>query len=722
MFKASLLNSVETVNPIHLRILPMDYLIVSQPKRTKMYTQLKFSLNLSLILFCSISSFAQVSGEWTLRTPFKKSSGIIEMHVSPDQTIHLLDNATYSGVLISEDNGVSYKRGLVSPSKDMHIVNDDILFALRADKLIKTTDRFETSSIILNGTGLEGVFFLNENYGFVSGTNGQIKKTINGGTSWQSLTSGSTRTLKDVFFLDENLGFACGEYGTFLGTTDGGTTWNDIVLPSANLYTRNKIFFISPTQGIVVGVGGEVFYTSDSGSTWTQGTTNTLLQLTDVKIINGNLMAVGYNGIVLKSTDLGQTWTSQILNSFLDNFSITSTASEIYVGSEGGIYKSFDGLNWTFQGGVPWSKLEWASFANDNQGLIAGIEQSGSSYIDVMLRTSDGGSSWINTSISNGGYRGVHMLPNGLALTARYDINQVAISSDFGETWTSMSGPNPSTQYITKAVWLKSEDDFFVGGGNYFASAGLHRYQTGIGWTHDPSVGNVEKILFMDNNFGVLCTIDNEAYKTTDGGDSWEFLDYTSGELNIIDANTFYIGDYVTYDGGLNFVLNTVPMSSYRFFDANTAIGAYTNGFVYKTVDAGVSWQVITTNTLPDANCCRNFHISESNVIAFGSNYNNSDIFTLNIGEILAQTESIEKASEKLVVYPNPASDKLYLKGSYENITEVIIYTVNGLEMGEFNLSEAQEGIDISNLVSGTYFVHMKSNSKIESIHRVIKK
>jgi photosystem II stability/assembly factor-like uncharacterized protein len=694
----------------------------SSQKKVKMHTPFKFIISFLLIALYGISAFAQVVGEWTLRTPFKKSTDIIEMHVTPDQTIHLLDNATYSGVLISENNGVSYKRATISPSKDMHILNDDLLFALRQNVLIKTTDRFATSSYILSGSGYECVFFLDQDSGFVAGTNGQIKKTTDGGLSWQSLASGSSRTLKDIYFIDANLGFACGEFGTFLGTTDGGETWSDITL-GTNGYTHNKILFINSTQGIIVGVGGEVFYTSDAGVNWAQGTTNTILQINDVKLINGNLMAVGHAGLVLKSSDLGQTWTLQILNSFKDNFSVTETSSEIYVGSEGGIYKSFDGTNWTFQGGLPWSDLEYASFANDNQGLIAGIGQTGSGVeIDVMLRTTDGGLNWEETPLPSDGYRGVHMLPNGKAITARYDVNRVAFSSDFGETWSTINGPTITTQYITEAVWLKSEDDFFVGGGNSFPSMGLHRYQTGTGWTHNPSVGNVENIQSLDNDFGILSNSSNQSFKTLDGGDTWQSIGSASGVINIIDENTFYIGNYVTYDGGSNLELNTVPMNSYRFFDANTAIGAYNNGFVYKTVDAGVSWQVMTTDGLPNANCCDKFHISESTIIAYGTNYNSADIYTLSIAGLITNAESIKETLSKVVVYPNPTSDKLYVKGLSDNVVEAIIYNVNGQQTGVFSLTNSQESLDISHLVSGSYFVHLKSDSKTESIHRIIKK
>ena len=48
-----------------------------------------------------------------------------------------------------------------------------------------------------------------------------IFATFNGGSTWDSKTSGSVQYLNGCFFTDENNGWAIGERGTILHTTDG---------------------------------------------------------------------------------------------------------------------------------------------------------------------------------------------------------------------------------------------------------------------------------------------------------------------------------------------------------------------------------------------------------------------------------------------------------------------------------------------------------------------
>ena len=60
-------------------------------------------------------------------------------------------------------------------------------------------------------------------------SNGTILKTIDGGTTWTTLSSGTTNDLNSVYFTDANTGYAVGDTGTILKTIDGGTTWTAII-------------------------------------------------------------------------------------------------------------------------------------------------------------------------------------------------------------------------------------------------------------------------------------------------------------------------------------------------------------------------------------------------------------------------------------------------------------------------------------------------------------
>lgn len=679
----------------------------------------------TLLLTLSFSISAQ---GWIQRHPLKSISDVTEMHVSADQTIFALDaTSTTNNVLVSTDHGEIYKNSSGGQGKDMHMLNDNLGFLVASDKLIKTTDKFESVEVFqLDHYFFSNVYFLSENVGYVSGESGRLHKTLDGGQTWTILPTNITSDIYDHYFFDENTGFLIGEDRTLLRTIDGGNIWSEIVLPIEDYWGLNKILFINSTQGILVGQGGHIFNTSDAGLTWTEAVSGTPQHINDVKYFNGKYVATCNNGIVLQSTDLGLNWSNYEINYWRDLYSVAFSNNTIYIGSEAEIFQSTDnGTTWTTHlEGVTMSELHTASFANDNTGLIVGKGQNGSGvYKDVMFRTTDAGAHWEEKSVS-GGYYGVHFLPNGKALTSRYNINKVGYSSDYGETWSTINGPTITQQFVAKAIWLKSENDFFVGGGNYFASDGLYRYQTGIGWTHNPSLGNVYALEFLDDNFGVVSNNLNQFYKTTDGGDTWTLINYSGGSsytsINLIDSNTFYIGSYITTDGGDTFELHQFPgyVLKYKFFDANFALGISNLGHVYRTLDAGDSWQLLNDNIIDDPNCCNDFYLSETTILALNSK---SDIFTLDIGLTLS-TEDFESTKNKFKIFPNPTSDKIFIEEINTSASDAIIYNLNGQKIKTYKLSEHQNGLDISDLAQGIYFMHLMSAAQLVSVHRIMKK
>ncbi|MGJ8683258.1 MAG: YCF48-related protein [Nonlabens sp.] len=684
---------------------------------------MKYIIQIFTALIFLFQGIAQAQ-EWTLRTPIKNISDLKEIDVTPDGTIYIYDSSNLlNHMYISEDNGATYRRQGNAAAKDMQMIDDDKGFLISTNRLTKTTDKWRTTTnFTLNAYFFENVFFIDENVGFVSGEDGKIHKTIDGGTTWTTLTSGTTRDIYDVFFIDNNIGFACGASLTFLKTIDGGTTWQPVTLPSANQYALNKVFFKDSLNGIVIGVGGLIFNTIDGGTTWNLATTNTIKQLQDVVYINNQYMVVGNDGTLLTSADLGVTWNGQIIDN-KDLFSIAASSNTIYIGSENEVFQSFNnGATWsTHLEDVTMSSLDDAAFSDSNTGLMVGKGQNGSGvFRDVMYRTDDGGVNWERKTVT-GGYYAVDMKPDGRALTTQFNIGTVSYSSDYGDTWTNIPGPTITQQFIAKAIWLKSRDDFFVGGGNFFASDGLYRYQTGTGWTHNAAVNNVEYIKFLNDNVGVLTNSSNQAYKTIDGGSTWTSIAYTGGNndqgtIEFIDANTFYIGQQVTTDGGITFQYYNFPgyLWDYRFFSATFAIGVSSNGWVYKTEDGGTTWTVV--NNVPGpSNMPTNFYITQDHVYSFGTR---TDIYTLEIGALLSNNDT--ELYNDIKIYPNPTADFINIKTLNLSISATELYDLNGRKVLSQKVDDS-DTVDLSSLTTGIYFMHILDENRVVSIHKIIK-
>jgi hypothetical protein len=83
--------------------------------------------------------------------------------------------------------------------------------------------------------------------------------------------------------------------------------------------------------------------------------------------------------------------------------------------------------------------------------------------------------------------------------------------------------------------------------------------------------------------------------------------------------------------------------------------------------------------------------------------------------------EDIEELTSSVNIYPNPVSDKLYIKTEAE-IEEVVVYDVYGRVQNLRN-SETQKlrnSIDVTDLNSGVYFVKVRTeNGNI--VKRIIK-
>lgn len=77
---------------------------------------------------------------------------------------------------------------------------------------------------------------------------------------------------------------------------------------------------------------------------------------------------------------------------------------------------------------------------------------------------------------------------------------------------------------------------------------------------------------------------------------------------------------------------------------------------------------------------------------------------------------------KEIILYPNPAKDKLNLKWNNSNNISVIIYNSIGQELSTVFLSKQNETIDITNLQNGLYFLKIMNGSKVGINKLVVEK
>ncbi|MBK6444226.1 MAG: T9SS type A sorting domain-containing protein [Bacteroidetes bacterium] len=336
------------------------------------------------------------------------------------------------------------------------------------------------------------IAFSDAQHGFISGTHGNIQKTIDGGNSWTDIAAENNfYHFKNIQFTNASTGYCVGEHGKMQKTTDGGQTWS--YLPTSTTYDLNDLFFLNTNLGYIVGETGSVIKTTDGGLSFTNVNAGGNNDLLSVYFLNSDTGWVcGTNSTVFKTLNGGTTWVPETLPSFTsraydivftDAFTgyIGSWANRIYKTTDGGstwntipnlpsvnsivklqflnpdtgwatsdygdIMKTTDaGQTWTIQNAFCFSPASAFHFYDEWNGFAGGGTVN---YNCKLFRTRDGGNTWENTDLPFG------YSINGLWMT---DTNRVYICGEwgsillYGDTSNLSVGIPEHDQYDNKIV------------------------------------------------------------------------------------------------------------------------------------------------------------------------------------------------------------------------------------------------------------------------------
>jgi photosystem II stability/assembly factor-like uncharacterized protein len=114
---------------------------------------------------------------------------------------------------------------------------------------------------------LYGIFFQDRNRGWITGMDGVIIKTEDGGQTWTKVSSGTELPLYSILIRGDR-GWAVGNKGIYLMSNDGGSTWAPKDGAIKSKFWLRQIAFCDENNGFVVGATGTVAITNDGGKTW----------------------------------------------------------------------------------------------------------------------------------------------------------------------------------------------------------------------------------------------------------------------------------------------------------------------------------------------------------------------------------------------------------------------------------------------------------------------
>ncbi len=225
------------------------------------------------------------------------------------------------------------------------------------------------------GAPLYNIYFVDDTVGFIIGGRGTILKTEDAGLTWTRKVAmseamgrgGNPRAMRanlmGIQMVDENTGFIAGTENTILKTTDGGETWTGSSQRARVGETRNNlegIWFVSPTTGWIIGSFGTLLRTTDGGETWEKrkpGFDNNLFGIHFLDEMTGWIS--GQEGLILKTTDGGETWNQQKTESYDDLHDITFVDARV-----GWAVGGFNSVLHTTDGGETWTITNIPGSAN----------------------------------------------------------------------------------------------------------------------------------------------------------------------------------------------------------------------------------------------------------------------------------------------------------------------------------------------------------------------
>ncbi len=251
--------------------------------------------------------------------------------------------------------------------KDIYYVNVNTAYAVSALyngtalNVKKTTDGGTTWEEQYTGhtqTSFYNIASPNEGADvFIVGSEGTLIHTNNGGENWNTIDLGITDPIWDIFFLNTSIGYLSTNEGTIYKTEDGGTTWNNINAVMDGVGSVSNICFVTESHGFVGGFN-YLKETFDGGLTWSDvpghepQTVEFMFQIQEIKFYDEN---VGYfsgdQGLLFKTTDGGTTWIDKHVEiadyvvESLFNFDFLDEYPEIgfACGYHGLLIRTFDG-------------------------------------------------------------------------------------------------------------------------------------------------------------------------------------------------------------------------------------------------------------------------------------------------------------------------------------------------------------------------------------------
>lgn len=298
-------------------------------------------------------------------------------------------------------------------------------------------------------------------------------------------------------------------------TTSYGQTWIKIdTIRLFNSITLRDVCFINDSVGFIANKN-KLYKTKNQGVTWEYVRNNAPFQnATCIQLLNSNLGFVGnftplgaIDGFYM--TEDGGTTIKPVTNS--NGHLIPAILGIHYKDSVllavGGNERNFGYINKSMDFGKTWKSLHFEGIGvtrdcqilDRNTYVVSGMNTGNKACV---YKANDGGLNWkkvISTNTSATFCRKIHINENGIGLASVQDLNQVQVTSDFGETWDIVANNGDS------GVLFFNDNLGWVG---YFGDKGCQETKdNGKTWNYNPTGRYLDKIVKINDHIAIAVGI-----------------------------------------------------------------------------------------------------------------------------------------------------------------------------------------------------------------------
>jgi photosystem II stability/assembly factor-like uncharacterized protein/subtilisin-like proprotein convertase family protein len=400
-----------------------------------------------------------------------------------------------------------------------------------------------------------------------------ILRSYDHGENWEWISSIFQSRYFSISLKDCDEAWISGMQGLVINTTDGGATWQ-----SHPTSTTNQLFCIDVVANgdyRACGYTGTIVRSSDGGTSWVKEHEQTFLYLynVDTKGIGGPAYAVGGQGTILETLDGGTTWNQRVSGTYtyLNDVCFQALFHAVYVtGWYGIILRKEDQPDAEFEvmNETPLHFMQGMDFINESQGWAVGWEEISDGIVEgVIMHTADGGDNWEVQAILPDGMLAVDFINESEGWAVGND-GLIKHTVNGGQNWATQDSPIGGQ--LTSVFFFDENNGWIVSRDNWGEI--IHTTNGGSSWTlqTEPSLNPLSDVFFINASKGWVVGMDSTIMRTEDGGQTWL-------KCHLEVSNNPYL-------------------RSVQFIDEMTGWAVGTQGFILKTEDGGKNWYDINTD------------------------------------------------------------------------------------------------------------------------------